>query len=296
MTIVWNESRKEQYLTFIESCRDKDYSGKITEIHHIVSRALGGSNDPTNLIRLSCFDHIRAHILLYRACPCRKTLLPIIWMSSKEFRHISEKERETIEQMEEWAQLRQEALQVSGQQGRKNLINPNIRKRALEHSRKTQKQMYGTETGGCFTREARLKAELKRQQTNLLRFGTTAGRLTEDSVIQKSIQTRKERYGRGWAVSEEQRKKALEKAHRTLKNRQGSCTAHMRTPENLEKGLRNLRTNCRKRTTVLTSSEFRSWFENQSEEIKHRRKVGLVKIFLKETGRNLQDYSDYKKA
>lgn len=58
--------RKLIYLSFIADRRMKEHLLKkgTYERHHIVPRALGGSNDKSNLIHLTREDHLFAHVLL----------------------------------------------------------------------------------------------------------------------------------------------------------------------------------------------------------------------------------------
>jgi len=53
------------YRRFVESRRKRVFApGDCTEVHHIIPRSLGGSDDASNLVRLSAADHLFAHILL----------------------------------------------------------------------------------------------------------------------------------------------------------------------------------------------------------------------------------------
>lgn len=57
----------DPYNCFIDQCRGKTFSDtERTEIHHILPRHAGGSNDSSNLIRLSVTDHMIAHWLLWQ--------------------------------------------------------------------------------------------------------------------------------------------------------------------------------------------------------------------------------------
>lgn len=51
------------YNNIIERAKHKSYDG-YTEIHHIVPRCLGGSNDSSNLVKLSAREHFICHYLL----------------------------------------------------------------------------------------------------------------------------------------------------------------------------------------------------------------------------------------
>lgn len=66
------------YTRFIESRSKRSLANKIVEIHHIQPRCMGGLDDESNLIPLSCREHFLAHIILMRANPnhkgCRKAL------------------------------------------------------------------------------------------------------------------------------------------------------------------------------------------------------------------------------
>lgn len=54
------------YREFIADRRRREISLELFETHHVLPRALGGTNEPDNLIRLSLSDHLFAHFLLAR--------------------------------------------------------------------------------------------------------------------------------------------------------------------------------------------------------------------------------------
>ena len=62
------------YKEFIESCRGKKLKGNKYQIHHIVPKCLGGTDDKDNLIKLSWEDHWIAHQLLAQENPENKHL------------------------------------------------------------------------------------------------------------------------------------------------------------------------------------------------------------------------------
>lgn len=51
------------YFNIIERRKHEAYDG-YTEVHHILPRSLGGSNDKTNLVALSAREHFICHLLL----------------------------------------------------------------------------------------------------------------------------------------------------------------------------------------------------------------------------------------
>ena len=56
----------ERYLKFINYCKNIKFDC-YTETHHIIPRSFNGTNDNSNLIKLSARHHYIAHLLLARA-------------------------------------------------------------------------------------------------------------------------------------------------------------------------------------------------------------------------------------
>lgn len=54
-----------------------------TEIHHITPRCLGGSDDPTNLVKLTLREHFLAHLLLCKIHPEHLGLYRAVFLMSK---------------------------------------------------------------------------------------------------------------------------------------------------------------------------------------------------------------------
>lgn len=55
-----------RYLKFIESLKSQTLDG-YCEVHHIVPKSLGGTNDKSNLISLTARQHYIAHWMLWKA-------------------------------------------------------------------------------------------------------------------------------------------------------------------------------------------------------------------------------------
>ena len=54
-----------RYKKFIEDCRCNLYdTNMVLHKHHIIAKNLGGSNEKSNIVKLSVDDHITAHLLL----------------------------------------------------------------------------------------------------------------------------------------------------------------------------------------------------------------------------------------
>lgn len=102
----------KKYLSLIEqaqSCKRSLEKEKGYEIHHIHTKALGGSNESSNLVKLSVFEHILAHYYLALAIPCRQTLYPIIILSNRAVRCLSDLQKVQIESLTYWSKLREDA-------------------------------------------------------------------------------------------------------------------------------------------------------------------------------------------
>lgn len=80
------------------------------ERHHIHPRGLGGSLDLENIVKLTVFEHVLAHVCLAKAIPCSQTLNPIIKLSGQQYLKLSDLEQLTLETVYEWSLLREKAL------------------------------------------------------------------------------------------------------------------------------------------------------------------------------------------
>ena len=64
MKHIFNESKYTRWYYAIIEKRRVDHSHEQSEVHHIIPRSLGGSDEPNNLVRLSYHDHAWCHWLL----------------------------------------------------------------------------------------------------------------------------------------------------------------------------------------------------------------------------------------
>lgn len=64
--MIQSQHHYNRYTRFIDSLRGQSVDG-YAEVHHIVPRSLGGSNDADNLIQLTARQHYVAHWMLSRA-------------------------------------------------------------------------------------------------------------------------------------------------------------------------------------------------------------------------------------
>jgi hypothetical protein len=62
----------QHHYTLLIAKRKKERTQGYSEIHHIVPRSWGGSDDPSNLVRLSAREHRFAHLLLFKLSSGKK--------------------------------------------------------------------------------------------------------------------------------------------------------------------------------------------------------------------------------
>jgi hypothetical protein len=65
--MVKNQHHYSRYQRFMDALKGQSIDG-YCEVHHIVPRSLGGSNDKDNLISLTPRQHYIAHWMLWKAC------------------------------------------------------------------------------------------------------------------------------------------------------------------------------------------------------------------------------------
>ena len=79
------------------------------EIHHIVPRAYGGTEDPTNLVKLTVYEHILAHYYLTLMTDNVFMYHSLSLMVGKRLENLSDLEKIKLEELEHWAELREQA-------------------------------------------------------------------------------------------------------------------------------------------------------------------------------------------
>ena len=71
------------YEQLINKAKDRGDISEYTEVHHIIPRCLGGSNDKDNLIRLTGREHFIAHWLLHSMYPANDKLFYAFLMMTR---------------------------------------------------------------------------------------------------------------------------------------------------------------------------------------------------------------------
>ena len=62
------------YDSLIERARNRNIDGYV-ERHHVVPRCMGGSDDASNLVKLTPEEHYLAHLLLVKMYPTNRSLI-----------------------------------------------------------------------------------------------------------------------------------------------------------------------------------------------------------------------------
>jgi hypothetical protein len=70
---ILSELYVNRYKRFIDSLKKQNVEG-YSEVHHIVPRSMGGTNDSDNLIRLTARQHFIAHWMLWKAYGGKMTM------------------------------------------------------------------------------------------------------------------------------------------------------------------------------------------------------------------------------
>lgn len=103
------------------------------EFHHILPKALGGADSLENLVKLTTFEHILAHYFLALDTRNPKMFYAFNCITMYQFNHISELEKITLENLDYWTQLRQEAREMINKANhlRKYINRGGVRKRVF---------------------------------------------------------------------------------------------------------------------------------------------------------------------
>ena len=108
----------QKYLELIARVRSENrgvLKEKGFEIHHVHPRGLGGPvKAPENLIKFTVLEHCIAHVLLAKALPCLETFAPILKMSHKQVKTLSDLDKVTLDEIYGWTRLREQARQLHG--------------------------------------------------------------------------------------------------------------------------------------------------------------------------------------
>lgn len=192
------------------------------QIHHIIPKCVGGTNDPSNLIKLSISEHVEAHYLL--ALLYWKTKKPTLTglavafsnIVNLDFQSLDEMSKVSLEQKENWALMVKE--------GHQKAVKALQSKEAAEaRKRKLAEKYNGDCAGQLHTPEAKRKAV----QTVKDRYGISPG-------LQKAHSLSREKYGgnaMGQCHTPEVRERCLRNSRAGIIKKYGYLGGQRNTPE-----------------------------------------------------------------
>lgn len=247
------EGRK--YLKLIEENKGKDRNlswERGFERHHIQPRALGGSEDFSNLVKLTVFDHILAHLYLAKALPCYDTVAATCIMCGKQVKSLSEIQKISLKEVYVQANIRQL---------RRQFVKPKTEeenRHFVEQSKKTRIEKYGS-----------LMKQAHKPEVIEKRLGRTASRYGGDSAGQ--LHTTESRVARKIKMV----------------SKYGGCTRHMQTPEIIEKARKSRILHAQQSHEIMETEEYLKWFQNQKETTSKYR--GVPK-FLRSRNQTREEY------
>lgn len=245
------------------------------QVHHIQPKALGGGDEPENLVKLSIRDHVEAHYLLALAIQVPETFSAVYAMSNFQLKGLTELEQTSFQEREEWAKLRE--------QGQQRALKALLSETSLEKARDSKRKKYGGDCAGqLHTEKVKKAARIHSKQTRIERYGGPTMHLTSEYIKQKRQKTLTEKYGSVTALmnTPEARKKAYTK----IADKYGKVMGQCLTPEVKAKAQQTRN----RMKFVTTTEEFLEWFD----PFKFRTKYLAVRTFLKETGHKIEEYPE----
>lgn len=85
ITKVKDKHNANRYVKFIQTIIELNKTRNIDnecEVHHIIPKSLGGSNDKSNLIKLTYREHFIAHLILFKVYRNRGMAMAVMMMSN----------------------------------------------------------------------------------------------------------------------------------------------------------------------------------------------------------------------
>ena len=238
--MTWEELQKElqkskagnAYIRLISEARKNVPENSAVEVHHIVPKSLRGSDESTNLVTLTVFDHIKAHYFLAKALGDRKrsTLKAFDCMCQMHFSKVSEMDQITLEQLEGWGKLRAKSrkhseetkkkiseatkgkrkvrIQPTSQETREKISRAKKGKQlSLDHRENISKAKKGTR--GAFT--GKRHTEFSRKKMSLSHLGKPGNFTGKHHSEETKIRMREAHLGKKLTEEDKQKKSEAQK-------------------------------------------------------------------------------------
>lgn len=126
--LILTSKYHRNYQDIIESNKDRSVKKQRGfEIHHIIPRCFGGSDDPINLIKLTTKEHILIHYYLALMTNHIHMFHAFNYMIGNKFKKLSEMDQIELEELEKWSSIRD--------QSRKRGFSEKARKTIAEKAR-----------------------------------------------------------------------------------------------------------------------------------------------------------------
>lgn len=107
------------------------------ELHHIHPKSLGGSQSlKQNGVKLSVFDHCKAHALLAKAIPCVETLYMITALCRNQVKSLADLDKMTLDEFYSWTELRKQAYKAKSESLKGHPVSEEVRRKVSENNRK----------------------------------------------------------------------------------------------------------------------------------------------------------------
>jgi hypothetical protein len=143
--MIYHELNSKEFLQIAEKSQYYDVYKQLTtnknknykdlkvessfEIHHIIPRCFGGTNEENNLIKLTTKEHILAHYYLALITEHVYMFQAFNWMLGAQFKRISDIEKIELEEIDRWAEIRDIAKQREFSYRARKTISTKAKKR-----------------------------------------------------------------------------------------------------------------------------------------------------------------------
>ena len=108
---IHNEHMQDYYKLLIGKEMTNRRPEKGFEKHHIIPRAFGGTDEHSNLVKLTIYEHILAHYYLALGTKNVHMFHAFNCIMGKQYKALSDLEKIKLEELEHWAQIREQARQ-----------------------------------------------------------------------------------------------------------------------------------------------------------------------------------------
>ena len=216
---TYNNKYYKWYDQLIDRARNRTIEGYV-ERHHIVPKSLGGTDEKSNLVKLTAREHLIAHMLLPRFVENKKPMWQAVWMM------MNTQGRKLTGRLYEQARIEYRSIKISPETLAKRSAAQTGKKLSPEHIAKCE----ATRAANRIAKQAAgidhpLKGKKIPPGTIAKRLATReANRIAKQAAgIDYPLKGRK---GRKWSPGSIAKREATKAANRALKSLQCSSERH----------------------------------------------------------------------